>query len=51
MVEEKDIFHLHKNRLFIDRLVKVVQPPLTTKQILTKVEKEIQDANRKVENA
>jgi hypothetical protein len=37
MVEEKDIFHMHKNRLFIDRLSKVVEPPLTTKQILTKI--------------
>lgn len=44
-------FHLHKNRLFLDKLAKKEEPPLTTKEILKKIDTEMLIVDAKVNKA
>lgn len=49
---EPIVFHLHKNRLFLDKLTKKDKPPPpTTKQILDKIIKERNEVDAKVDAA
>lgn len=40
-LNEPIAFHLHKNRLFFQKIENKEEPPLTTKQILEKINKEM----------
>lgn len=40
-VTEPIAFHLHKNRLFLDKMAKKEEPTMTTRQILDKIDQEL----------
>jgi hypothetical protein len=51
-VGEPIVFHLHKNRLFLDKLTQKDKPaPPSTRQILDKIDKERDKVDEKVSKA
>lgn len=50
-VTEPIAFHLHKNRLFLDKMAKKEKPQMSTRDILSKIDKEMKVVDSRVEKA